>query len=348
MPNRVFLLHGMGFHPADWHKDTSAFLEDFVARHGDLGGFAVGDFFKFVPLEYDSVFRTYLQTLKTRTQELANVRQMMQVMPGSAPTDWVDRLVDWGNKVPGTEDNFAWSHAFDVILYRFMPSLRFEIHAHLAQQIQAEISGMASNERWSIIAHSLGTAVCHDLCHRWFTANIGGLQLGLHERPNVLLMLANVSRIVQNDIKVLESTVRPGQACTRYLTTLHRLDPFTLLRPFDPVAWPPDPAERSRYALFEVKHVYQANIHDLLHYLRHPDVVISLFRALGTDGFIPPDKEAAYRAEFRDANPLSEAQLVDLTNWLSDLREGRFVPPPKMPALVAAYKPIFDFLGRLT
>lgn len=345
MADRIFLLHGMGYHPEGWANETTAFLKDFATRFGDLGGLPFDEFFKPVPLEYDSVFRKYLQTLKTRTQELAAVQATIAQLPGARPADWVDRLVDWGAQAPEVQDNFFWTHAFDVILYRFFPSLRFEVQAHLAQQLHAEIKQLESGERWSIIAHSLGTSVCHDLCHRWFTANIGGIQLGLHERPNVLLMLANVSLILQNDVKVLESTVQPGQACTRYFSALHRLDPFTAPRPFKPVGWPPNPAEQSRYALIEVDHIHQVNIHDLLHYLKHPDVAIKLFRALATDGFVSPAREAAYRTEFDQANPLSPADRSRIADWLDDLKTKPLAALQEVPDLVRAYKPILDALA---
>lgn len=346
MADRIFLLHGMGFHPEGWARDATRFLEDFATRFGNLGGMPFDEFFKLVPLEYDSVFRKYLQTLKTRTQEIAAAQQAIQALPGARPVDWVDQLVDWANDAPNVADNFVWSHAFDVILYRFMPSLRFEVQAHLARQLHTEISQRQSGESWSIIAHSLGTSVCHDLCHRWFTADIDGIRLGHHERPNVLLMLANVSRILQNDVKVFESTVQPGQACTRYFSALHRLDPFTAPRPFEPAGWPADPAERSRYALIEVAHIHQVNIHDLLHYLKHPDVVIRLFRALATDGFVSPAREAAYRAEFDAANPLSPTQRQQIADWLAELI-AEPAAPTGSPPFVAAYKPIIDALAVL-
>jgi len=344
MPDRIFLLHGMGVHEADWAANEKKFLEDFCAKYAELDGGTVDQYFKIVPLEYDSVFRTYLQTLKTRTAEIAAVNT---AMGGNVPGGWVDKLVEWGQQAPATDNNFLWSHAFDVILYRFAPTLRFEIHAHLAQQIQSEIKTRQSGETWSIVAHSLGTIVCHDLVHRWNTAQVGPIaKLGDQERPLAVMMLANVSLILQNDIKVLsgESTVQPGQACTHYINVLHRLDPITVVKPFDPSNWPSDPGERSRYAQVEVNHVQQVNIHEFLHYLRHPDVVTRLLRTLRFRGFVTDAKRAEYVTEFNKASQLNDTQAGQVINWLQDVRDGKAT---NLPPFLSAYKPIVDLIAGL-
>jgi hypothetical protein len=138
-------------------------------------------------------------------------------------------------------------------------------------------------------------------------------------------MLANVSRILQTRPEVLSnaSMVRPGEACQFYLNAYHHLDPFTFLRPFKPEIWPDrEKYERGDYKLIPVDHIQQLNIHDLLHYLRHPDVVTALFRALLYQSFISQQKDDEYRGSFKKYGGLSEDQVISIRQRLEDIAKA--------------------------
>jgi hypothetical protein len=319
MPDRLFLVHGMGYDVDGWHKQAVEFLGDFCDRFGPPGPKKFGDRFKVVGIVYDDVFRDILATWKSSSAEVLALGKKFD-----APT--VERILGWSQNAPGTDNNFLWSHAVDVVLYRLFPTVRDAVKVHVASRIAAELTSLKAGESWSIIAHSLGTIVTHDTLHAWYTEPLGAAgQLGYALRPKLVTMLANVSRILQTTPEVLgsDSTVRPGQACLFYLNTFHHLDPFTFLRPFTPDQWPdPDKFRKGDYRLVLLDHIQQVNIHDLLHYLKHPDLVTALFRTLLYQSFISKQKEEQYRASFKQFDDLTEEQVASIRRQLEGIEAG--------------------------
>ncbi len=307
----------MGHHIDGWHRQVEDFLHHFYSTYARTGGRPFAKRFKVVPVEYDTIFREILATWNTNGRELL-------ALGNKFGTDKVDQLLGWSQGAPEVDDNFFWTHAFDVIFYRFFATVREAVKVHVANTIFKEISNLASSESWSIIGHSLGTMVVHDTMHAWYTQPLGkGGKLGNHMRPRLLMMLANVGRILQQkDLKVLspQSTVKPGGVCSYFVNALHPLDPFTALKPFNPVRWPDRQRyENGEFRLIEVKHIQEVNIHDFLHYLRHPDVITSLFRTLRYATFITQEKEAQYRQTFKPFGDLSDPKLIDIRKKLEDI-----------------------------
>lgn len=319
MADRLFIVHGMGYDVDGWHQPAGEFLRDFCDRFGPQVARKFDDRFKVVGIVYDDIFRDILATWQKNGAEVLALGKKFD-----APT--VERILGWSQHAPGTDNNFLWTHAVDVVLYRMFPTIRDAVKVHVAKAIAAELADLKSGESWSIIAHSLGTIVTHDTLHAWYTEPLGQTgQLGNALRPKVVTMLANVSRILQTKPEVLSSasTVRPGQACLYYLNTYHPLDPFTFLRTFKPELWPDrEKYEAGDYRLISVDHIQQANIHDLLHYLRHPDVVTTLFRTLLYQSFIAKQKEEEYRASFQKYDGLSDEQVVAIRKKLEDIATG--------------------------
>jgi hypothetical protein len=319
MPDRLFIIHGMGYDVDGWHKPAGDFLKEFCNDFGPQGTRKFDDRFKVIGIVYDDVFRDILATWQENGAEVLALGKKLDVAV-------VSRLLEWSQKAPGTDNNFVWSHAADVILYRMFPTIRDAVKVHVANAIATELSNLKTGESWSIIAHSLGTIVTHDTLHAWYTEPLGTAgQLGNALRPKVVTMLANVSRILQTEPDVLssDSTVRPGEACQFYLNAYHHLDPFTVLRPFKPELWPDrEKYERGDYRLIPVDHIQQLNIHDLLHYLRHPDVVIGMFRTLLYQSFISKQNEADYQASFKKYDGLTDEQIVTIRKKLEDIAAG--------------------------
>jgi len=313
----LFMVWGTTFD--GWHKPAGEFLKDFCNSFGPQGKRKFDDRFRVVGIVYDDVFRDILATWKKNGAEVLALGKKFD-------TSTIERILEWSQNAPGTDNNFLWTHAADVVLYRMFPTIRDAVKVHVAEAMAAELSDLKPGESWSIIGHSLGTIVTHDTLHAWYTEPLGQAgQLGNALRPKVVTMLANVSRILQTKPEVLSnaSTVRPGEACQFYLNAYHHLDPFTLLRPFKPEMWPDrEKYERGDYRLLTVDHIQQLNIHDLLHYLRHPDVVTTLFRTLLYQSFISKQKEEEYKASFKKYNGLSDEQVVSIRKKLEDIATG--------------------------
>lgn len=127
-----------------------------------------------------------------------------------------------------------------------------------------------ANDDLKKFAHSLGTSVAHDAPHAlWTTEFAGGVRIDPADvKAAFVMMVANVSRLLQTDADVLTSAVQTGQAsnpergCLNFLTARHALDPFTIPRMFDPMEWPDEETvNQGRYQSIRVNHFRDRNIH---------------------------------------------------------------------------------------
>ena len=312
MSDIIFLVHGMGQFSTGWEKSVVDQMRSFCDTYSKPG---TGDFdkrFKCIAVNYSQLFLDILQQWAKEKKDLSAVTDLVGA-------DLVNKLISWIADDGSIEKNFFWSHLFDVVTYRLLPTVRDAVQVRVAMQLFDGINGLDVDSDWSIIAHSLGTAVIHDTLQTWYEQPLpGGGKLGDHKAPFLVQMVGNVSRLLQNQYNVFESQVRPGGACDFYSTAHHPLDPFTILKPFLPTAWPPTEKEKYYLATLEADYIQQANIHDMAHYLRHPDVVVPLFRTLGFSSYITQDADARYRSNFKLHGDLSDPQLIDLRNQIED------------------------------
>lgn len=317
MPDRIFIVHGMGYHGLDWHKPVEDFLSEFYSSYCRAGNIPFNRRFKIIPVSYDHIFRDILATWNENASELIELGSKFG-------TDVVEQLIGWTEGADAVDKNFFWTHAFDVVFYRMFRTVREAVKVHVGNLMFQELRDLKSAESWSIIGHSLGSIVVHDTMHAWHTQPFGDNdgRLSMHFRPRLIMMIANVSRILQTEPKVLgpETRVKPGGVCDCYLNVYHPLDPFTLIRPFKPVLWPDQPAyESGAYRLIEVDHIQQCNVHDFVHYLRHPNTIVSLFRQLLYSSFVTQEKEADYRSAFKPYGELTDSELINIKKTIEDV-----------------------------
>ncbi|MEL7448314.1 MAG: hypothetical protein AAFN78_03845 [Pseudomonadota bacterium] len=326
MTDKIFLLHGMGHHPEGWQAEADAKLRELYGRYGRLSRRGFDDRFELVAIEYDDVFRRLVSDWQEDAEALGPISDAMGA-------DLVSSLIGWLRNAGELEDNFIWTHAADVLLYRFFASVRHEVKTKVAARIAEEITALPATSRWSVIAHSLGCAVAHDaLDMLWTGKKEDGTPTGFeprHEQALLIAMVANVSRVLQTNPKAYDSTVKPGGAgeagrgCLNYLTCRHVLDPFCIPKMFRPLDWPDaDAEERGLYHYVEVDHIHQANIHDLPHYLEHPAVHIPLFRELTFRSAVTSDEEHDALAAFPKFGNLAQSDAIDIKQRLEDMAPG--------------------------
>jgi hypothetical protein len=277
-----------------------------------------------VPLRYDNVFRETLQ-------EWADNNETLGQHADGLGADVITRLTGWLDNDDLT--TFAWTHAADVLLYRGSSLMRERVKVHVANQLATAIhDAIQADDSWSVLAHSLGTSVLMDSLHALFTHEFPGLPGGFNPQnaqANLVMMVANVSRVLQTTPAAYDSTVKPGvpgaadRGCQLYLNAAHSLDPFLVPKPFDPERWPDqDPVPNALYKRIGLSHIHQANVHDLEHYLEHPALHIPLFRALTWDKSIPQDQEQEKLDSFLVFDNLSEAEWKAIKEDLDDAQVG--------------------------
>ncbi|MEZ5866526.1 MAG: hypothetical protein R3D25_21550 [Geminicoccaceae bacterium] len=262
-----------------------------------------GERIETVEILYDDIFAGLLADWAAQGRQLAAAGAGLP--DGGAE---FARLGDFLGRLDG--NNFATTHAADVALYRGLPLVRERVKVHVARQILTALEARATpiSRRlppWVVVAHSLGTIVAHDALDAIWTLRLppaavpqGGSNRFDPSQPGakaeLVMMVANVSRLLQSDPKAYVSTVMPGpplspvpgdpgrlRGSEHYVNTWHRFDPVTIPGRFAPVPpdWPDSAAVRDgRFQDIEVRHIHSVQIHDFLHYMADPRLHGALFQ----------------------------------------------------------------------
>lgn len=275
----IFLVHGMGDFAKDWSLTVQKQIADAYSAYGIAKVLPFAESFEFKEILYNERFD------KLRKQWRDDSGAVLKTLKdGGLEASALGKLAKAGGAA-GAEDQFLSSHVLDVLLYRFVPMVAEEARAVVAKQIQDTVF-TAEPRKWSLIAHSLGTAVAHDSLHAMFSNAVGGKTLIGITQAQVLMMVANVSRLLEEDgVDVYKSLVRPGTSesvCRHYLNAKHEWDPFPVPKEFRPLNDWPSVAVRQeeRYLPIAINAFQNKNIHGLSHYLSDPRVHVPLFRRL--------------------------------------------------------------------
>jgi len=334
MPHRLLLVHGMGRHDDDWAAPVIQTLKNLYDGFDRDPPLLTRKPFEVriqpVPIRYDHVFRDILKEWADNNESLASHADLLGADAVSRLTGWLDNA---------DLDTFAWTHAADVLLYRGFSLVRERVKVSVANQLAVAIEdAIEADDSWSVLAHSLGAPVLMDSLHALFVEEFPDDVPTGFEPQNaqavLVMMVANVSRLLQTVPLAYESTVQPGEAgsqdrgCQLYLNPAHFLDPFLVPKPFDPEAWPDlEPVPNELYRRIVVRHIHEANVHSLEHYLEHPAVHIPLFRALTWKSSIPISQEEQKLEGFPPFGDLSEAEWKAIKEKLDDAQVGSPASP---------------------
>lgn len=294
-PHQLFLLHGMGHHPNDWGEKPAATIKRLYKQYAVLNQhFPFDKFFKIVPIRYDDIFEERRKQWKEAAGDVLKALQDGGLDAGAA-----EEINDINTELG--EDKFLTTHILDVLLYRFAATNIGEyVRTHVGAAIGDVLKGSEAPE-WSVIAHSLGTAVAHDaLCQIWGGRIVLPTSI---TRPVVVAMISNVSRVLERSFSglpdVYDSMVRPGDdradsGCDYYINVRHKWDVIAMPKCFKPAGdWPTKRArDQERYIEPpDIEEFASENIHDLEHYLENPKMHIPLFRALTDTSAISEQEE---------------------------------------------------------
>lgn len=306
----LFVLHGMGKHPANWEKEIK---DTFNAAMKEFPTFRKGassnsydkltDKVRVVPISYDHFFETQR---KKWIDDANSVLKVMKASPGSVMEAQMSE-VEATNLLhiqSGLEkDDFFNTHVLDVLLYRFT-NIGERIRVRVAKSIVDVLAPTDSGTHsFSIMAHSLGTSVIHDTLHalyshkKWREDRVNKTFSPSGYQASHLILLANVSRVLQSSskgAKAYESKVKPGSGgvCNRMLNIAHDFDPFAQVKPFSPGdKWLAGRKDKYEHVL--LNSVTQTNVHSLTHYLENPSVHVPILRAFTSRKSITEAQEAA-------------------------------------------------------
>lgn len=276
----LFLVHGMGhYEGTDWADKVWQKLAECSKQYKFFETNDLDDWAEPHPVQYDQHIRAALarwDRQATAFQQFAAGNELR-----------IAGNLDWLTGISADDAGFLYTHVIDVIIYYLFKLEQGQIQDSVKLQIAEEIKRKRALDHaaeFSVMAHSLGTAVAHDALAELGGADTLDGQANTFSAQNFkfasIHMLANVSRILQSSPKVYDSVVRPGtrQQSTRYCLRMyshqHTLDPFTIPRKFEPVTW------GSRLEVNNLSHYRGWNIHGWQHYLDHPRVHVPILKAI--------------------------------------------------------------------
>lgn len=305
----IFLVHGMGNWASKWSEDA----QEIIRRHYKKDSYAFlgakwpfDQHFRFEELNFNDLFEEYLEAAKKQAN-LEEWGKLNSVLEGGL-LGVLGRFVDMA-KTPPNKDNFAVTHLADVALF-MATDLGELVKNAVALKLVERLDGLGfgAGDRWSVIAHSLGTRVITEVLQLGFTAQPSLRNYG---KAQVVMMVSNVSKLLEGIPpwnvagNVYHNAVFPSAdaigACDHYINVTHRFDPFAFIREFDP---PADFGDGNAF-IDEVYHpiklamtdITSKEIHSLEHYLEHPHVHTTLFRYLVS----PKGNKKPTEQELKDA-----------------------------------------------
>jgi hypothetical protein len=290
MPKHVlFLVHGMGDTVPGWSTPVQALIKQKYQLYQTLKDNKFDKHFVFKELNYNHVFEGHIEKWKENAAAVTNILEVSGI-----ESELLSTLMGFTSKAARKE--FASTHILDVVLYRFMKGIKSQVISHISEQLVGKLNESSTVPAYSIICHSLGTAVMHDVMQANLTTDHFPLSTA-HGVPEVYMTVANVSRVLEDsDTNVYTSAVRPRlkdknrlSGCNQFINVAHKLDPFTMAKTFNP-SWkkgsarPLNNLKYDSYQQLSISGLTGTNPHDFEHYLEHPGTHVPLFRNLISKG----------------------------------------------------------------
>lgn len=328
--HQIFLVHGMGDFEPGWSAGIEQQLRDLFQKYPTARLFA--DRFGYKEINYNRVFEKWRQQWKSDASALLSTLQDAKLDAAVA-----QRLLTLAGSAGGA--SFWQTHVLDVVLYRFLRAVAEEVWREVQTQILAHLTSFQDRPNYSIVCHSLGTAVAYETLHAMITDSP---PLPFGARPVNFIAVSNTARLLWNrggdpyPVAMGPSFSDDRGMCLSFFNLRHALDPVCNVTPFHapPDRWFPEPAMRDEVYIdveLAAADIRQANIHAMEHYLSHPDVHAPVLRRLTkTRLAVSAAEQQAAVAEWR-ATALKGAARSKATqalgalavqassNWLAEL-----------------------------
>ena len=331
MKRVLFLLHGIGRHNAAWSAEVVKKIQDLAGsfQNDPASGFTgaaledeLGET-EFVELLYDDLFQDFVKTIFERRVEF------IDVLKAGGLSGIADIFTTDSAQPNALRDNLT-----DMLFYRAMEEHRAFIRKHVALQMVQKIQQLGVDDvAYSVMAHSLGTVVMHDVLQEMSTEPGSPFQLGLPFVINNLFMVANTSFLLRTEYDPLKSNVRPFIATNdagyvfRYVDFAHRFDPVAQIFGF---AAAMKNLPQQRFNFVTVDHFRGLNIHSYTHYLSDARVYTRFFQSMYGGQVFPQAFAAKLIAQPVPGGLSADARnqlIARLTQLIGGVNLGNFSAP---------------------
>lgn len=318
----VFLVHGMGNFEPGWSGGIQQQLKDLFAAYSRAAPF--GQEMEYREIVYGDVFESWRELWKSEAEKAASALKAVGLDGGVA-----EELVKLAGSPAG--DGFLKTHVLDVVMYRFLLQASEEVCQSVRAQITEHLLALPDQQsiHYTVIAHSLGTAVMYEAFFGMMTAKE---PLRVAFRPDNVFMVANaVLPLWNRGGTPYQPIMAPNLGysdgwCFHLANFRHELDPVAMLIRFQPPPnWFTPLAPKDVVYLDQTipaEDIQDPNVHALEHYLGHPSVHIPLLRRLSYEGAINKAEEKQALAEWRKER-LTNAKLKEGKDKLESMLLGK-------------------------
>jgi hypothetical protein len=318
----------MGSQVVGWSKPAIDELKKHYKDFKLQGTFT--DRFQIKEIFYDKRFTDYWNRHDQIVKELALLK-----VGGLGGKSFVKAMVALAKKVPKGKLR---THAGDVFLYA-ATLLNEPVTLDIDVLIATELKRLGF-PTYSIIAHSLGTRVIHDVLQRSFTDRADSYML--RAKPRVLMSVSNVTKLMsfksgelkrEKGLVVFPSDTSTKGVCQHYINVNHPLDPFAVIRKYTP-----EFSGESNYWEPEIdsSDITSKEVHSLKHYCEHPAVAAEFLNQVIAPDIIDSDPISSgavkaslikYREKTLSGNlenlrgDLKNMKLDGFSDWKSALKK---------------------------
>jgi hypothetical protein len=336
----------MGDWASGWAKDIQEQIKTTYESYPSLSFAPFDTLFEFVEINYNSWFDDLRKQWKEEADKVVGLVPAGQIGAGA-----LSQLLKIAQEP--AKDVFLATHVLDVVLYRFVSTVHEAVKADVQKQILDAILNANGTVKgpWSIVAHSLGTSVTHDVLNAMYSQELDykghKFKLASLTRPQLVAMIANVSKVLESDADVYTSVVRPALdpsagACKQFLSARHEFDPFMIPKQFRPTHdWPSVQAvSEKRVHIVPINAIEKKNVHALDHYLKNPQVHVRLFRCLLWPEAIPDSVLDSRSHEYELSTPLAKFEGL-----LKELKKIKLSDNSQWKEIIQGFRDFAELVG---
>lgn len=338
--HHILCIHGIGKHSTEWTKvdkdDGGVTFENLLEQiwntypaTSSRGKFS--ERVKIHSIHYDDEIE---KIFKTWEDYVADLKAGLKLSPLLLDqVQWFTDAIDAATQAKADGD-FGYTHAMDLVMFAGSLTLQQRLVTYVANQMLEVIKKRESGDKFSVIGHSMGTAMAHKAIQAIFNEGVdtpAGVQKveGNFKFDNVT-MVANTSytlsrhRDTHYTGKVRPSMTAGDGCCYTWINVNHRFDPVGRFQPFDyrqdPKWLDANVEVRGWHRDILLRQVSSKDIHSINHYFRDPRLHIPFLElvvnAKFTDSQVTKAVEAfaASTPEGKFKGLIAQWELIDVSD----------------------------------